>query len=84
MAVDLSFYKSVISEEIRDEGRAQGRAQARAEARLIVLEQRGLELSDEAHERITGCDDPDVLRRWVARAVTVSSVDEIFAEEDDV
>lgn len=79
VAVDLSFYKSVISEEIRDEGRAQGRA----EAILIILEQRGLHVSDDARERITGCDDPEVLRRWVARAVSVSSTDEIFADEDE-
>ncbi|KKZ72036.1 hypothetical protein VO63_20705 [Streptomyces showdoensis] len=78
VAVDLSFYTSVISEEIRDEGRAQ----AHAEAILIILEQRGLTISDDARQRITGCDDPEVLRRWVARAVTVSSVDEIFADED--
>ncbi|MEV5971808.1 hypothetical protein [Streptomyces sp. NPDC051921] len=83
VAVDLSFYKSVISEEIRDEGRAQGRAQGSADAILIVLEQRGLDVSDDARQRITGCADPEVLRRWVARAVTVSSAEEIFADEDE-
>lgn len=36
MATDLSFYKSCLSEELRDEGRAQ----AGAEAILLVLEQR--------------------------------------------
>ncbi|MDN3294790.1 hypothetical protein QWM81_12155 [Streptomyces ficellus] len=77
MAVDLSFYKSPLSEEIRDEGRARGRA----EDILIVLEQRGIDVPDEARERITGCGDPELLRHWLARAVTAPSAEEIFADE---
>ncbi|MFG2236280.1 hypothetical protein ACGFNX_40910 [Streptomyces sp. NPDC048723] len=77
VAVDLSFYKSYISEEIRDEGRAQGRA----EALLIVLEQRGLDVPDDVRARITGCDDPDTLRRWLTRAVTAPAAEDIFDSE---
>ncbi|MER5215091.1 hypothetical protein ABT063_32240 [Streptomyces sp. NPDC002838] len=77
VAVDLSFYKSYISEEIRDEGRAQGRA----EDILLVLEARGMDVPDEIRERITGCDDPDLLRRWLTRAVTAPSAEAIFTEE---
>ncbi|GAA2503440.1 hypothetical protein GCM10010393_39880 [Streptomyces gobitricini] len=85
MAVDLSFYKSPISEEIRDEGRAEGRVEGRvegrAEALLIVLEQRGLGIPEETRDRITSCDDPELLRRWLARAVTAPSVEDVFAEQ---
>ncbi|MFD9481339.1 hypothetical protein [Streptomyces nojiriensis] len=81
VAVDLSFYKSYISEEIRDEGRAQGRAQGRAEDLLIVLEQRGLDVPDGVRARITGCDDPDTLRRWLTRAVTAPAAEDIFDSE---
>jgi hypothetical protein len=81
VAVDLSFYKSYISEEIRDEGRAQGRAQGRAEDILLVLGARGLDVPDEIRERITTCDDPDLLRRWLTRAVTAPSAEAIFMEE---
>ncbi|MGW5606912.1 hypothetical protein ACWEWI_12570 [Streptomyces sp. NPDC003753] len=77
VAVDLSFYKSYISEEIRDEGRAQGRA----EDILVVLEQRGLDISEDVRRRITDCTDPDVLRRWLIRAVTAGKAEEIFEEE---
>lgn len=77
MAVDLSFYKSPLSEEIRDEGRVE----SRAEDILLVLEQRGIDVPDEARERITGCEDPAILRRWLARAVTSPSAGEIFADE---
>ncbi|WP_189320854.1 hypothetical protein [Streptomyces flaveus] len=82
VAVDLSFYKSYISEEIRDEGRVQGRVQGRAEDILLVLAARGLDVPDEIRERIIGCDDPDLLRLWLTRAVTAPSAEEIFMEED--
>ncbi|MGW2561111.1 hypothetical protein ACWCXB_18040 [Streptomyces sp. NPDC001514] len=73
MAVDLSFFKSPISEEIRAESRAQDI--------LLVLERRGMDVSDEVRERITDCDDPEILRQWLGHAVTASSTEEIFAEE---
>ncbi|MGW4275696.1 hypothetical protein ACWEGQ_25865 [Streptomyces seoulensis] len=76
VAVDLSFYKSYLSEEIRDEGRAQGRA----EDVLLVLEQRGVEVSREVRRRVTECADHDVLRTWLTRAVTVAKAEEIFGE----
>ncbi|MEV0014016.1 RpnC/YadD family protein [Streptomyces tendae] len=81
VAVDLSFYKSYISEEIRDEGREQGRAQQGAQDVLLVLEQRGLDVSDEVRTRITECGDPEVLRHWLARAVTAASAEAVFESE---
>ncbi|WP_406420183.1 hypothetical protein OH809_26370 [Streptomyces sp. NBC_00873] len=77
VAVDLSFYKSPLSEEIRDEGRAQGRA----EDILLVLEARGIDVLDETREKITGCGDPQLMRQWLSRAVTATSADEIFTAE---
>ncbi|GHB56300.1 hypothetical protein GCM10010377_54380 [Streptomyces viridiviolaceus] len=85
VAVDLSFYKSYIAEEIRDEGREQGReqggAQQGAQDVLLVLEQRGLDVADDVRRRITDCDDPGILRRWLARAVTAPTAEEIFGDE---
>ncbi|CAM5685139.1 hypothetical protein [Streptomyces hirsutus] len=89
VAVDLSFYKSYLSEEIRDEGREQGlekgleqgRVQGRAEDVLLVLEQRGLEVPDALRRRVTSCLDHEVLRAWLTRAITVSEAEEIFAGE---
>lgn len=81
VAVDLSFYKSPLSEEIRDEGRAEGRAAGRAEDILLVLEQRDIPVSDEARERITTCTDLDSLRKWFLRSITALSAEDIFAEE---
>ncbi|MDV9188527.1 hypothetical protein R6L23_09910 [Streptomyces sp. SR27] len=85
VAVDLSFYKSYLSEELREEGRsegkAEGRAQASADAILVVLEQRGLDVPDAVRARVTGCDDPELLHRWLTRAVTAASAEDIFTDE---
>ncbi|MFE5841444.1 hypothetical protein ACFQ7N_07305 [Streptomyces niveus] len=77
VAVDLSFYTSPLSEEIRDEGRAQQAARML----LLALERRGVAVSDEARERITSCDDVDLLEQWHGRAITAASTEEIFEDE---
>ncbi|MFG2561198.1 hypothetical protein [Streptomyces sp. NPDC048496] len=84
MAVDLSFYKSPLSEEIREEARAEGREEGRAEgiARsiLLLLAQAEIDVPDEARERITGCTDLDTLSRWLLRAPTATSAEDVSAE----
>ncbi|MFC9755584.1 hypothetical protein [Streptomyces sp. NPDC056921] len=77
VAVDLSFYKSPLSEEIRDEGRAEGRA----EGLLLVLEARGIALADGTREKITSCDDPQLLRQWLNRAATATTIEDVFTGE---
>ncbi len=74
MAVDLSFYTSWLSEEIRDEGRAH-RA---AEDVLDVFEVRGIDVPDDVRERITTCDDLELLRHWHRRAITAPTARDIF------
>ncbi|MFI1422991.1 hypothetical protein ACH4VX_34550 [Streptomyces sp. NPDC020731] len=77
VAVDLSFYKSDLSEGIRDEGRAQ----RGAEDVLDILDVRGIDVPDAVRERITGCGDPEILRHWHRRAVTAPTAEEIFEDE---
>ena len=59
-------------------------SEARGEARavLTVLEARGIDVPAEIRSRIAECTDPVVLDAWVRAAVTVSSVDELFAADD--
>lgn len=78
VAVDLSFYKSPLFEEVREEARTQGRA----EDILRLLDRRGIHVPDADRERITGCDDLDVLGRWFDRAITATSAEAIFTEGD--
>ncbi|WP_026415123.1 hypothetical protein [Actinomadura oligospora] len=83
-------YVSVLREEGRaeglsegraeglSEGRAEGRAQGQGEALLVVLEGRGVAVSDKARERVHECVDPDVLRGWLLRAVTALTEEDVF------
>jgi hypothetical protein len=52
----------------------------RSDATLILTdgEARGLQVSEDARTRITGCTDLDQLEIWVRRAATVGSVEELF------
>ncbi|MER5553262.1 hypothetical protein ABT001_16575 [Streptomyces sp. NPDC002793] len=77
VAVDTTFYKSFMSEEIRDEGRAQGRA----EGLLLILEARGIAVTDELRQKVSTCTDPQLLHRWLHRATTATTAEEAVAED---
>ncbi|MGQ5604187.1 hypothetical protein [Streptomyces sp. EKS3.2] len=77
--MDLSFFQSETAQRLRAEGRAEGRA----EDVLLLLERRGVEVSEEERARIAGCTDMGVLDAWFVRAITASSVAELFGPEGD-
>ncbi|MEU6482808.1 hypothetical protein [Streptomyces sp. NPDC046887] len=85
MAVDTSFYTSWISEEIREEGREQGREEGHhrglAQALLLVLEGRGIAVSEQQRERITACEDSEQLNQWTRRAITAESTAEVLGQD---
>jgi Uma2 family endonuclease len=60
------------------EGEAKGKAEGRAEAVLRVLQARGLTATAEQRERILGCADAAALDRWIDRAVSCSSIEDVF------
>lgn len=62
----------------RAEGKAEGKAEGEAKMVLVVLQARGIEVSEGARERIMGCKDERQLTEWAARAATAESVDELF------
>ena len=45
----------------------------------MMLEARGITVSEQARAQITGCADPVLLDTWVRRAVTAATVDDLFA-----
>ncbi|TMU93880.1 hypothetical protein [Streptomyces sp. DASNCL29] len=59
-----------------------GKAEGEARGVLRVLEKRGIPTLAETRDRIINCTDLDTLDRWLDRAVTVSTADELFAEEE--
>lgn len=59
-------------------GRAEGKAEGKAEAILTVLEARGFAIPAALADRIRACTDPEQIDRWLRRAATVSSADEVL------
>jgi Uma2 family endonuclease len=64
----------------RAEGEARGRAEGRQEALLGLLAARGIHVAEEAEARIRATTDTATLDRWVARALTAASVDELLGD----
>ncbi|MFC7219247.1 hypothetical protein ACFQLX_13875 [Streptomyces polyrhachis] len=68
-------------EDGKAEGKAEGRVSERRRMVLMLLANRDVIVSDEVRERVAGCADLDVLDRWLERAFTVATAQELFAEE---
>ncbi|MEV0260882.1 hypothetical protein AB0I49_05980 [Streptomyces sp. NPDC050617] len=86
MAADLSFFRSETSQRLRAEGEAVGVAKGEAvgvaKSILTLLDQRGIEVSDEARERITACQDIETLFTWLARVNTADSTADLFEDAE--
>ncbi|MEE8525423.1 MAG: Uma2 family endonuclease [Thermoanaerobaculia bacterium] len=76
-------------EAVRTEGRVEGRTEGRTEGErhgvarsiLTFLEARGLHPGANVEERILGCTELEVLRRWLVRAATIATSEDLFAED---
>jgi flagellar biosynthesis/type III secretory pathway protein FliH len=60
-------------------GFAKGETAGKAAALLAILTARGLAVSPEARARIQACQDASTLERWLARALTAASTEEVLA-----
>jgi hypothetical protein len=61
-------------------GRAEGEARGKAEDILAILQARGLVVVEEQRQKVLECGDLDRLSSWVRKAVTLTDVDELFAQ----
>jgi hypothetical protein len=59
--------------------RREGQTQSKAEAILTVMAARGFSVSERVRTQIMGCHDLSVLERWLARAVTAPSENDVIA-----
>ena len=55
-----------------------GEAKGKADAVLVVLESRGIPLSNEQRRRILECTDLETLDQWIRKAALVTTVDELL------
>jgi hypothetical protein len=62
------------------EGKKEGRAFGEAEAIILVLEARGLDVSEAERSRIISCTHLRQLKSWIKRAVTVERAADLFTE----
>jgi len=60
--------------------KAQGKAQGKAEAVLTLLVSRGVSVSEAVRSKILACSDLARLDRWLIKAVSAASTDEILSE----
>jgi flagellar biosynthesis/type III secretory pathway protein FliH len=58
-------------------GKAEGKAKGKAEALVMILKQRGLAMTDEQQQQLVTCTDLPTLDRWLERALSVTSLDEL-------
>ena len=78
MAMDLSFYRSPFSRQLRAEGRAEGVAEGRIVSLHRILDKRGIMITEEQRVRLYTCTDLDQLDVWLDRAVTADRASEVF------
>jgi len=62
----------------RREGEAAGEARGLRKSIAMVLEARGMPVSDEQRERLEACTDLDTLAHWLQRAAKVDQADDVF------
>ncbi|WP_143082614.1 hypothetical protein [Nonomuraea wenchangensis] len=66
------------AESLIAKGRAKSKAAGTARAIVVMLEGRGLSVSDEVRNRVLSCEDQDTLDAWVLRAITVETAEALF------
>ncbi|WP_394826136.1 hypothetical protein [Pendulispora albinea] len=76
--MDLTGYK-FKSETFRRQI-AEAEAKGGARAVLTVLETRNVVVSDTVRAKILACTDSTVLERWLQRALTVTSAEDVVRE----
>ncbi|WP_194820075.1 hypothetical protein [Nocardia sp. XZ_19_385] len=76
MAIDLSFFRSDVSDLLRE----QGAVQEVAKDILLILDRRGVEIPEDQLTRVRACTDLEELRMWLLRAATANCVEDLFVE----
>lgn len=63
--------------------REEGRNQGRAEAIVLALEKRGVAVPGDERKRILACRDRSTLNVWFDRAITATTIDEVFNDNEE-
>lgn len=83
----LKALREMLQDRARSEGETHGKTLGKtlgkAEALRTVLTARHLPTDEATRARIEACDDSAILDRWIARAATAATLDEVFALDHD-
>jgi hypothetical protein len=69
-----------FTKPIEDAAEARGLARGGSKALLLVIDARGLEISDEQRDRVQACTDLALFHTWLARAATATTAEEVFGD----
>lgn len=70
-------FENFVQETFR-QGQSQGLLRGKAEDVLTVLTAKGVAVSDALREQIRACTDLDPLQRWLVRAVTATTAEDVL------
>jgi hypothetical protein len=73
-------FKDEFIERIKAEGIAKGKAEGQAEFLLRALTVRGLQVPARLRERVLSCTDLGQLEAWADKAVTATSLEDVFPD----
>jgi hypothetical protein len=71
-------YQSDFARRYFGQGEAKGKAEGKATAVLMILDTRGIAVPEDRRAEITACTDLERLDRWINRAVTVTTIEDLF------
>ena len=71
-------YQSEFARKYVAQGKAEGEAKGKAEALLMILDTRGLSVSKDQREHLLSCTDLGELERFLRRAISAVSVEEVL------
>lgn len=74
MATQSFLYQGKYAQSLIAEGEARGEAKSL----LLVLEARGVELSESEREKVLGCTDQQILAAWLKRASSAEKAEDVF------
>ncbi|MFT3776385.1 MAG: Uma2 family endonuclease [Minicystis sp.] len=78
IAAALIAKKNPVITAAIEEGKVRGRLQGKVAALLAILSVRKIEVRKKARKQIETCDDESEIDRWLARAVTASTLDDVL------
>ncbi|WP_149260064.1 hypothetical protein [Actinomadura sp. K4S16] len=79
MKLDNYEWQSEFAISHRAEGRAEGEVKGESKALLLMLEARGVDVPEDVRRRVEGCTDLEQIERWIQRAVSADTAEDLFS-----